>query len=228
MNANEDMIFKTMRMGPIPAKSSALAKATLYLGILSVIPLLAPLLAIPVFLLGAIALYRISKGKAEGRKEALTGIAAAAIGLVLLAVLIAWPSGPKERIGRSICSSNLNALWPSLKQYALDNGGNFPKPDGARGLGDLSAKDYVNHDILCPAVKNQVIFGTISTPFTNYEYRGGLSLSTSPDEPLMWDKPGNHKGGGNVLFLDGHVEFRSQEWITEHVKAAKPNGEKGN
>ena len=46
------------------------------------------------------------------------------------------------------------------------------------------------------------------TGIFSYEYAGQIDpgMATS-NTPIAWDRPGNHEGGGNVLFYDGSVKW---------------------
>ena len=49
-----------------------------------------------------------------------------------------------------------------------------------------------------------------------YVYLGaGLNMSKAqPDQPILYERLEHHHEGSNVLFADGHVEFRKLDRIT--------------
>ena len=94
----------------------------------------------------------------------------------------------------------------ALLMYCNDNKDKFP-PD----LETLVTKTYIrdNKMLICPATKLR----------DSYIYRGA-SITTS-DIPMMimvYEKLSNHGGGRNVLFLDCHVEWVTEERFQELIK----------
>ncbi|HEY5504568.1 MAG TPA: DUF4190 domain-containing protein, partial [Sedimentisphaerales bacterium] len=119
---------------PAPdAKTSALAVASLVLGILSFCTffITAPLAII----LGIVGLFKIEKsqGKLKGRGIAIAGIALPGIALPVIALLmgILMPAlGRARSLGqRVVCMSNLRQLGVSTMMYAENNKGQYPTTD---------------------------------------------------------------------------------------------------
>jgi prepilin-type processing-associated H-X9-DG protein len=107
---------------------------------------------------------------------------------------------------RITCGSNLKNIGRALLMYASDNKDKYP-PD----LETLVTKTYIrdNKMLICPGTKLR----------DSYIYRGA-SITTS-DIPMMimvYEKLNNHGGGRNVLFLDCHVEWVSEERFQELIK----------
>jgi prepilin-type processing-associated H-X9-DG protein len=112
----------------------------------------------------------------------------------------------RTRARRIACANNLRNIGRALLMYANDNKDNYP-PD----LETLVTKTYIrdNKMLICPATKLRDF----------YIYRG-VSITTS-DIPMMimvYEKLNNHGGGRNVLFLDCHVEWVSEERFQELIK----------
>jgi prepilin-type processing-associated H-X9-DG protein len=57
--------------------------------------------------------------------------------------------------------------------------------------------------LICPGSQQEgYVYAKPATPF--------LRVVEPRSAMIVYDKPGNHEGGRNVLFLDGHVR-----WLTE-------------
>ncbi|MBN1972167.1 MAG: DUF1559 domain-containing protein [Sedimentisphaerales bacterium] len=105
---------------------------------------------------------------------------------------------------RMTCASHLKQIGIALTLYANDYGDKYPP-----NLKILTSEAELSPKILaCPAAMNQ----------NSYIYRGeGISTSDIPGLILVFDKKSNHEGGRNVLFLDGHVEFVTEEHFLELI-----------
>ena len=129
---------------------------------------------------------------------------------------------------RISCTSNLFQIGLCLKQYAADHDGYLPD----KGLKQLHSNDYLT-DIMvykCPFSKTQK--SKLNKESIDYIYRSGLKINNNKQTdyskiPVVWDKLTNHKGYGNVLFLDGHVMwFKGKNWMEQAgIKKGKQNKE---
>ena len=98
---------------------------------------------------------------------------------------------------RIVCGSNLSGMGKAFLIYANDYDDKFPLD--LEKL--ISTVEMTPKGLVCPATKLK----------DSYVYRGAtLSTSDEPGLIMAHDKKGNHEGGRNVLFLDSHVE-----WVTE-------------
>jgi len=94
----------------------------------------------------------------------------------------------------------------ALLMYSNDNKDKFPVD-----LETLVAKKFVreNKMLICPATKLR----------DSYIYRGAsITVDDIPWMIMVYDKSSNHEGGRNVLFLDGHTEWASEERFQELIK----------
>ena len=118
------------------------------------------------------------------------------------------PSLLKARVQarRIACKSNLKIIGMALFMYSSDNKDKFPAD-----LETLVAKTYLreNKMLICPATKLR----------DSYIYRGAsITVADIPWMIMVYEKSGNHEGGRNVLFLDGHAEWVQEERFQELIK----------
>ncbi len=132
---------------------------------------------------------------------------AAAILLLICVSPIILPF-QREDARQISCASNLISLGAAMRQYAMAHHDYFPDKNGIAGLDILRREKYCSDAkvYLCPS--SGLSPAKAGQPFiSSYEYQGGLkATSENASQPLMWDKPGNHRYVSNVLFCDGHVE----------------------
>ena len=139
---------------------------------------------------------------------------------------------------KAACAVNLAQMHMALSLFATEHDGAFPAVLGATTsetpLSELVPKYTTDTNIfICPGSNAPTLAG--AQPFANrrisYAYYMGLKQTDSPNAPLASDAqvnvhpkrqgdavfsdtssaPGNNhrRFGGNILFLDGHVETGS-------------------
>ena len=138
----------------------------------------------------------------------------------------------REMARRAHCKSNLRQIGLGIGMYRNDFHGHLPP------WLSLIYPEYVSSRMVFACMSADDSPGTICAgrPFerrqVSYVYRrlDAALGNTSPPESkviLMHDKPGNHLGGSNVLFLDGHVEWRTgfvgPDFAPLHVAASEGN-----
>ena len=124
---------------------------------------------------------------------------------ILAALLTPAIGSARRRAARVNCGNSLKQIGLAIHTYSIDHNEQFPKE-----LGDLYP-EYIDDPkvFVCPSSADEVtgdgksLSGTIS-----YEYVSGLSESSPSTTVLAQDRSSNHKeGGGNVLYVDGHVSW---------------------
>lgn len=158
------------------------------------------------------------------------------VALLLILSTMYWgsTSNSRRRQQQAACQSNLQKIYVALQIYATDHGGAFPQVNGARTseepLSELVPHYTVDTSVfICPGSKDSAL--PSGEPFRgrriSYAYLMGR-CATNTQEVLMSDRqvdarakkageqafsttgkpPGNNhgSGGGNFLFVDGHVE----------------------
>ena len=136
----------------------------------------------------------------------LTPVATSAI---LAGMLLPALNNAREKARRISCTSNLKQLLLCIKQYSMDNKDMYPQGDNAAGLNKLIKGNYVTdlRVFICPSTNTPKGSGELKEANSSYIYLGGFKeFATSPDTPIIFDKPGNHNGYVNVAFSDGHVK----------------------
>ena len=104
-----------------------------------------------------------------------------------------------------VCKTNLKGIGMALLIHANDHKDAFP-PDleTLTRTAEMPAKCLV-----CPATGSK----------ESYFYRGAsITTSDIPGLITVYEKASNHGDGRNVLFLDGHVEWVSEERFQELIK----------
>jgi hypothetical protein len=221
---------------PAPdAKTSALAIASLILGISSFCTFLitAPLGII----LGIVSLFKIEKsqGRLKGRGIAIAGIALPGIALPVIALLmgIMMPALARTRMiaYRMVCGANMAAISKEMILYSGDNKDMYPAPD--QWCDSLIKYDpnFPKKMFCCKGDKQ----GPSSYAMNkNIEKLGN---NAPPDMVLLFEsKPGwnqsggpelltteNHQGEGcNITFNDGHTAFIQAKDINNLRWTAEP------
>lgn len=148
------------------------------------------------------------------------------------AILLPSLSRARELSKRTVCAANLRGIGQAMYIYAIDHDNRFPKD--FKEL--LSDGNVIEGNFNCPSSTCEN--GELDCC---YEYIAGQSSTDDVRNVLVYDKEGIHgpESGGNVLFVDAHVEFvkpysRIQELVEEtrlrlaKKEDAKPDKKKTN
>ena len=183
-----------------------------------------PLVGVVGIILGIIAIQR---AKAEphrygGRGLAIGGICTGGgsllVGLIMIplmiSILLPSLSRARELSKRLVCGAQLKGLGTSMRIYA--NGWNQDFPPDFDVL--VSSGAVTVEQFCCPS--SGAIPGDVNAC---YLYIEGQTTLDDPRNVLVYEKSGNHADqGGNVLFLDGSVEFiRPYSRVEELVAQTK-------
>jgi prepilin-type processing-associated H-X9-DG protein len=99
---------------------------------------------------------------------------------------------------RRFCWMNLKQIGIAIFMYLQAHDRQYPN-----SLDDLVSFLEGRQPLVCPGSGEEgYIYEKPATPF--------LKVVEPRSVMTVYDKPGNHEGGRNVLFLDGHVQ-----WLTE-------------
>jgi prepilin-type processing-associated H-X9-DG protein len=159
-------------------------------------------------ILGIVAVVQASNDPARygGKGMAIGGICTGGVSLVfivpmMIAILLPSLAHARELAKRTTCQANMQGLGLVLLNYAAEHDGAFPT-DPAQTLANAGMRISIE----CPSSGGK----------SNYRYIPGWSNTDRPDRPIIYEPIENHGGeGGNVLFIDGHVEFVPEaRWST--------------
>ncbi len=121
---------------------------------------------------------------------------------------IVAPSLAKVRthVRRMTCETNMSGIGKAILIYSNDYNDELP-PD-LETL--IHTAEMTPRGLICPATGLR----------ESYVYRGaGLTTSAIPMMVTVYEKAGNHgEDGRNVLFLDSHVEWVTEERFQEFIK----------
>jgi prepilin-type processing-associated H-X9-DG protein len=170
-----------------------------------------------------------------GASSLIVLLVSMAIIMILYFIMLGTGSKAGQARRKAACAANLAQMQATLSLFAAEHDGAFPIVAGAT-TSEAPLSELVPHYttdtsiFTCPGSKNSVLPG--AQPFANrrisYAYYMGLRRDAPAETPLVSDAqidthpkrrgdalfsvngnaPGNnHRAyGGNVLFVDGHVE----------------------
>ncbi len=107
----------------------------------------------------------------------------------------------RESIHRSRCGQTLRGMGKAMLIYANDYEDEWPP--NLEML--VKHAEYPRSGLICPSMRHR-------PDYASYVYRGVDTggISVEPTIIMVHDRAGNHPGGRNVLYVDCHVE-----WVTE-------------
>lgn len=142
------------------------------------------------------------------------------LGIVVVASLFSRSSGAANRI---VCADHLRNLSQAITMYSQENEGAYP-PEKNWAIALVDFVDNLNV-YTCPSdtgirPKKKSADNSISTvsywyikPATSESDLSGVYVF---GDRLYPNYSGNHNLGGNIVFLDGHVNWRtSKQWEAE-------------
>ena len=218
----------------VKPQTSRLAIASLVMGLLCLTFILWPLLFLPAIICGIIALVKISNNKPclKGTGLAVTGIVIPAVMIIfipiiamLLAIMMPALAKTKMIAQRVVCSTNMQGLSTAMIVYMNDYDDKYPTPEQWCDLlmqeADVSPKSFQ-----CPLDPEGAFSYAINENLYKIEYNklpphqmvaifeaslGRNGVGGSDDLVMRHDQ--NQRGGCNIAFADGHVEFVTEDRI---------------
>lgn len=183
--------------------------------------------------LGGIALFD-QRAAPTARRRAWRAVALGGAELALMLAAAGVYLGLSRQALMIACSANLRSIGASLNAYAQANGGVYPPSfdelltvpkNWSPGVRAADPREFI-----CPATNDRAASG--SNPATlvqrfrqpgccSYVYAlGGVPVSTvTPRHILAYEVIVNHKdhngrstGGMNVVYADGHVEWKEKDY----------------
>jgi competence protein ComGC len=122
--------------------------------------------------------------------------------IIMTAVFTPFMRHSNESMARVDCANNLRTIGLAMYIYARENNGEFPPSldtlYSEQYLGDVSAMN-------CPSNKTT---GTRKDP--DYMYTPGLTVRDESRTVLVRDRDDNHAGGGNILYVNGTIEWKAR------------------
>ena len=171
--------------------------------------------------LGIVAVVRANSQpqRYRGKGMAIAGICLGAVSLIfitplMISILLPSLSRARELSKRLVCGAQLRGIGTSVKIYAMGWEDQFPPDfDVLVNSGEVTVRQFC-----CPS--SDAVPGDVHAC---YEYVEGQTEGDDFRNVLVYEKSANHADeGGNVLFLDGHVDFvRPYSRIEELVAETK-------
>jgi len=207
---------------PMGSPSAGMAIAAMVCGIVGMLGC-APV-GIVGLILGIVALVRESRepNRYRGRGMAIAGICTGSISLVIvplmIAILLPSLSRARELSKRTVCSANMRGIGQAFYIYAQSNNGAFP--DSATNWMAQVSGDVTPRQLICPS--DARVSGT------SYCYVPGYHQNGDPRQIILFEDPKIHNNeGGNILYLDSHVQFVKQPGFQQAINSIRlPNGKR--
>ncbi len=197
-------------VGPSPHRqsesppSTGMAIAALVCGIAGIVTCI-PIAGIVGVVLGIIALVRAGNRPREygGKGMAIAGICTGSVSMIivpvlLISILLPSLSRARELAKRAVCAANMRGIGQSLMIYANNNAGEFPP----------NTQLLIDVGLCTPKVFQCPSEGIDPEAGSDFQYIAGLNPRSPGDWIVLCEDPANHNGeGGNLLYVDMHVEF---------------------
>jgi len=209
--------------GAAARPSSSLAVGALVCGILGLVA--CPLVGVVGLVLGIVALVKIrdEPERRTGKGLAIGGIITGALSIVVVpvvAMVIAMGMPRFMKMGeRTVCTVNMTVIGQALHEYAQNEpNGAFPEA-GADWQARLLARGFVTRDQL------RCVLFTQPTAKRPYVYVPGYGMDSEPTQIIVYEPISYHGGGGNILYVDGSVQFVESPQYEREIAAIKlPDG----
>jgi len=200
-----------------PQGYSGMAIASLVCGIVFCIPF-SGLLAI---IFGIIGINQTGAGKKKGRGMAIAGLClGGSLGIigvvsVLISILLPALNAARMQAQQIKSAANEKNIGLAISIYCNNNRGQFPSD-----LTTLAKAEQLSPMVFVSPASSDTPAATLDALETgghcSYIYVGAeLNSSTSsPNDVVLYEKPGTFRNGSNVLHGDGSVTFTSQSSLS--------------
>lgn len=147
---------------------------------------------------------------------------------VLVPILIRSLDRSRYHDPRLKCASNLRQIGQGVQMYANENKGAFPDDFAALLLTqDITSEVfvcYITNDTRAEGPTTQAVAANLTAGgHLSYVYVGKGLTSYSPQTAVVAYEPlSNHGNGTNVLYADGHIEWRTAaeaKWLMAELAA---------
>ena len=108
--------------------------------------------------------------------------------IIFIALLTPFIHNIRSRMQIVACEETLQGIGLGLKLYASEHGGNFPS-----SLTELVEGGYVEREEI-----------------SDYHYTTGYTISSPPDEAIVFDKAEKHKDKKHVLYIGGEIKWEEK------------------
>ena len=215
-------------------RGNGFALASVILGAVGVvIPIL--IFSVLAIIFGALGLGKTKEPGVGGKGKSIAGLCLGGVGILLvplvlvIAILLPSLNKARETANRIKCGSNMRQIGQAMLLYANENDGVYPATVGPL----LLTEPIPPKTFLCPSTNDALPGGTPQQQIAaldagtagSYLYFGkGLTDTAGASTVLLTEPPTNHgKGdGGEVLFGDGHVEYRQNlQKMIDELKAGQ-------
>jgi len=179
-----------------PQKAAGVALAALILGLCGLIPGFGALCALAAIVLGIVALCKQTSRKGMAIAGLVLGLVMPVVQGIAIALTIPAIQRVKGHAERAACASNMRQIGQAIHEYRRFYGA-FPE-----SLDELLGEaDLLPRHLRCPACEDSRAEHYFYLPPEQLD-RGTM---------MVCDLAGNHEGGRNVLFADGHVDWMTPE-----------------
>ncbi len=215
-----------MQTGP---KTSGVAIASFVMGLLSFCGLW-PILGLPAIICGIIALVNISKsnGQLKGTGFAVTGLVIPVVlGPMMLAILMPALARVKEKAMTIVCATNMKVLSTAMTVYMNDYDDEFPTSQQwcdllmqEAGVPQQSFQCSADREAMFGYAINKNVYGVergeIDTQMVVlFESNLGRNGVGGLQDVALRHRGFGGQMGCNIVFVDGHTEFVTEEGIAE-------------
>jgi hypothetical protein len=133
--------------------------------------------------------------------------------------------GLSDAVRREISKENMEQIKVALKKYSRLTNFDYPKTSGASAFEELRKKGHLKDTkvLVCPGTKTEPANEeeTITERNIDYIYAPVPENFTMDAVPIAWDKPGNFRIGGHILFSNGDIIWLDGDNWQEKIRTLR-------